>query len=55
MSFYGQGQIQCKCLDSVIANVILYEDNPLNNNNVIANDSKIQAHYTVISEVIIPC
>ena len=48
MVLKGQCQIQIKHLGGVVTNVILpkYENNPLNNNKVIASNSKTQAHYT---------
>ena len=49
VTFEAKFQILVMCLIDVVTNVILsrYEDNPLNNNKVIANNSNIQAHYTV--------
>ena len=49
MPFKGQCQIQFKRLEGVVTNVILfkYEDIPLDSNKVIANNSKIQAYYTI--------
>ena len=44
LQFKGQCQIQFKRL---VTNVIMtkYKDNPINNNKVIANNIKFQAHY----------
>ena len=53
MSFKGQGQIQLKCVRDIATNVNIskYEDNPLQNNKVIVNNSKIQAHYAIICHI----
>ena len=50
MPFKDQEQIKLKCIEGVVTNVILskYEDKPLNN-KVIANNSKLRAHYTVLT------